>query len=715
MPGKYILAVDDSLVNRKILSKIISGEYSVIEAENGEMAIEILRRQYSEIAAIILDIVMPVMDGYLVLERVAGDERFKNIPIIIATEKSDNESEIKALRLGAWDFVSKPYNGEIIKFRIKNAIERSQLYTLQQLRYLAEFDELTGIYNKNKFYKSTREMLLANPGADFVLIRFDVDRFQLINSFFGIQEGDRLLKYIAKMLSGYVSDKQPSAYGRIEADVFCLCFPSSYIADIETSMSKIRDLVASYNLNYDIVPSCGIYYITDRGMPIEIMYDRATLAAKRCKGNYVNFYAVYDGSMSAQIVREQEITNEMSSALATGQFQIYLQPKYHIASNRPVGAEALVRWFHPQKGLIPPGDFVPVFERNGFIPKLDYYVWEEVCRLLRKWADEGRELYPISVNISRVDLYNPRLAEKVIELTEKYDLPSELLNLELTESAYTDNPVAMSETMAKLQSKGFTIMMDDFGSGYSSLNILKDISVDVLKIDMRFLSKTKIPGRGENIIASVVRMAKWLHIPVIAEGVETKDQVEFLRSIGCEYVQGFYFAKPMPVEAYADLVEKNGGLSQPVGASFEFSGSQMCISDNRLEELFADMLQPVAIYEFENDKVEAVRVNTPFFELLGYDDGSITGGTPLDLIDPKYHDSIIDTFRRVAETHEEEECEYLRRTSDGKSKWLRIRLKYISKIGARCILVGVLTDITIQRELDMDSMRLNGEMGKEDK
>ena len=715
MPGKYILAVDDSLVNRKILSKIISGEYSVIEAENGEMAIEILRRQYSEIAAIILDIVMPVMDGYLVLERVAGDERFKNIPIIIATEKSDNESEIKALRLGAWDFVSKPYNGEIIKFRIKNAIERSQLYTLQQLRYLAEFDELTGIYNKNKFYKSTREMLLANPGADFVLIRFDVDRFQLINSFFGTQEGDRLLKYIAKMLSGYVSDKQPSAYGRIEADVFCLCFPSSYIADIETSMSKIRDLVASYNLNYDIVPSCGIYYITDRGMPIEIMYDRATLAAKRCKGNYVNFYAVYDGSMSAQIVREQEITNEMSSALATGQFQIYLQPKYHIASNRPVGAEALVRWFHPHKGLIPPGDFVPVFERNGFIPKLDYYVWEEVCRLLRKWADEGRELYPISVNISRVDLYNPRLAEMVIELTEKYDLPSELLNLELTESAYTDNPVAMSETMAKLQSKGFTIMMDDFGSGYSSLNILKDISVDVLKIDMRFLSKTKIPGRGENIIASVVRMAKWLHIPVIAEGVETKDQVEFLRSIGCEYVQGFYFAKPMPVEAYADLVEKNGGLSQPVGASFEFSGSQMCISDNRLEELFADMLQPVAIYEFENDKVEAVRVNTPFFELLGYDDGSITGGTPLDLIDPKYHDSIIDTFRRVAETHEEEECEYLRRTSAGKSKWLRIRLKYISKIGARCILVGVLTDITIQRELDMDSMRLNGEMGKEDK
>ena len=715
MPGKYILAVDDSLVNRKILSKIISGEYSVIEAENGEMAIGILRSQYSEIAAIILDIVMPVMDGYLVLERVAGDERFKNIPIIIATEKSDNESEIKALRLGAWDFVSKPYNGEIIKFRIKNAIERSQLYTLQQLRYLAEFDELTGIYNKNKFYKSTREMLLANPGADFVLIRFDVDRFQLINSFFGTQEGDRLLKYIAKMLSGYVSDKQPSAYGRIEADVFCLCFPSSYIADIETSMSKIRDLVASYNLNYDIVPSCGIYYITDRGMPIEIMYDRATLAAKRCKGNYVNFYAVYDGSMSAQIVREQEITNEMSSALATGQFQIYLQPKYHIASNRPVGAEALVRWFHPQKGLIPPGDFVPVFERNGFIPKLDYYVWEEVCRLLRKWADEGRELYPISVNISRVDLYNPRLAEMVIELTEKYDLPSELLNLELTESAYTDNPVAMSETMAKLQSKGFTIMMDDFGSGYSSLNILKDISVDVLKIDMRFLSKTKIPGRGENIIASVVRMAKWLHIPVIAEGVETKDQVEFLRSIGCEYVQGFYFAKPMPVEAYADLVEKNGGLSQPVGASFEFSGSQMCISDNRLEELFADMLQPVAIYEFENDKVEAVRVNTPFFELLGYDDGSITGGTPLDLIDPKYHDSIIDTFRRVAETHEEEECEYLRRTSDGKSKWLRIRLKYISKIGARCILVGVLTDITIQRELDMDSMRLNGEMGKEDK
>ncbi|WP_363304192.1 PAS domain-containing protein [Cloacibacillus sp.] len=171
----------------------------------------------------------------------------------------------------------------------------------------------------------------------------------------------------------------------------------------------------------------------------------------------------------------------------------------------------------------------------------------------------------------------------------------------------------------------------------------------------------------------------------------------------------------MPVDEYADLIKNNGQLSQPAAASFEFNGNQMWISDHRMEELFADMLQPVAIYEFENDKIEAVRVNTPFFELLGYDDSSITGGMPLDLIDPKYHDSIIDTFRRVAETHKEEECEYLRRTSDGKSKWLRIRLKYISKIGAHHIFVGVLTDITIQRELDMVFMRLSGELGKEDK
>ena len=217
----------------------------------------------------------------------------------------------------------------------------------------------------------------------------------------------------------------------------------------------------------------------------------------------------------------------------------------------------LVRWIDPERGMILPGDFIPVFEQNGFIMKLDYYVWEKTCQLLRRWLDEGRNPYPISVNVSRVSLYNPRLAEVLGDLVKQYDIPPRLLQLELTESAYTTNQQSTKAIMSTLQQMGFCILMDDFGSGYSSLNVLKDIEVDVLKIDMKFLSNTENEARSENILAAVVRMAKWLNLPVIAEGVERKEQVLFLRSIGCEFVQGYYFAKPMPVEDFEKQVERD--------------------------------------------------------------------------------------------------------------------------------------------------------------
>lgn len=229
-------------------------------------------------------------------------------------------------------------------------------------------------------------------------------------------------------------------------------------------------------------------------MPPDIILDRATLAAKCVKSNSRISYAYYSDEIRRAVETEQRITNEMNSALANDQFVVHLQPKYSLQTNTPVGAEALVRWIHPQRGMVSPGEFIPVFEKNGFITKLDYCVWEKTCKLLRRWIDEGKPLLPISVNVSRVNLYNPMLVDNICELVEKYNIPPRLLNLELTESAYTDNPDVMRLAMEKFQQKGFVIMMDDFGTGYSSLNILKDIAVDVLKIDMRFWLKAILPG-----------------------------------------------------------------------------------------------------------------------------------------------------------------------------------------------------------------------------
>ncbi len=234
---------------------------------------------------------------------------------------------------------------------------------------------------------------------------------------------------------------------------------------------------------------------------------------------------------------------------------MYFQPKYELERLTPYGAEALVRWQRPDGTLVPPGEFIPIFEKNGFIIKSDFYVWEKVCQFIRRELDGGRCPAPISVNVSRVNLYNPKFLETLINLVEKYKIPPKHLNLELTESAFSDNTDMIQDAVDYLHRVGFTIMMDDFGSGYSSLNILKDINLDVLKIDMKFLSKSKMAdSRGTKILEAVVRMAQSLKMPVIAEGVEEREQVDFLCSLGCDYIQGYYFAEPMSIDRYKKLI-----------------------------------------------------------------------------------------------------------------------------------------------------------------
>ncbi|MEG1810415.1 MAG: EAL domain-containing protein [Clostridia bacterium] len=703
---KTILVVDDNAVNRTILFKILSNEYNVLQAENGQTALEILSEHVNEIAAVMLDIVMPVMDGYAVLAAIRNDARYSNLPIIVTTENGNNDNELKALVLGAWDFVSKPYGPQIIRFRLKNAIDRSQLTALKELKYLAEYDALTGIYNKTKFFDATREMINASHDERFVFIRLDVDRFQLINSFFGVADGDKLLIYIAEHLKDETKNFNKATLGRIESDIFCFCIPYDQVTT-EHIIGYSKKLLAKYNLNYDIVPSVGVYIIDDSTIPIEEMYNRATLAAKNCKGNYVDYYSYYNESMSIKLTREQEIVNEMNFALESEQFEIFLQPQYNIHTNLPCGAEVLVRWMHPQKGMLSPNEFIPVFERNGFITKLDYYVWEQACKCIHAWTEQGIKPYPLSVNVSRVNIYNPQLVETLLDLVNKYNVEPALLNLELTESAYTDNPVAMKKAMTQLQNYGFTIMMDDFGSGYSSLSLLKDIAIDILKIDMRFLAKTEIPGRGENIIASVIRMAKWLNIPVIAEGAETSAQVDFLRSVGCDYVQGYYFARPMPVREYEQLC-RSQAFDPKVIAYKQYEN--YCYDDlfslnSDMKSLFGNALQAAAIYEFVDDHIEMIRVNEAYYTLFGHDDMLAKAHDILGLAYEEYRVPLLDAFRACAKSHGISECEYMRNRINGTPIWICTKLQYVSTVGDKHILIGELTDITMRKEIDSEMQK----------
>ena len=417
--------------------------------------------------------------------------------------------------------------------------------------YLATYDELTGIYNKQAFYAKTKEMLLDNPDKNFDLLRINIERFKVLNDLFGESTGDKLLRYIGKFLKEI--NLPLCVSGRLYADNFVVCYEAGK-GDSRRMINTLQMVADSFAINNRTILSFGLYRIDDKTLPVSVMCDRANMALWKAKGNFKNPYCEYDEKMRQQVLKEQKIINAMEMAIQNKEFTLYLQPKYDIEKGTIIGAEALVRWISLENGFISPGDFIPVFENNGFVYEVDKFIWEESCRYLRKWLDEGREVHPISVNVSRIDLYDPKLVQHLVNLREKYQLPSQYLELEITESAYTEDPEQIITITRQLREAGFVILMDDFGTGYSSLNMLKDIQIDVLKLDMGFLKSSDYSAKGGNILTAILKMAESLKMQTIAEGVETKEQVEFLKSIGCRYVQGFYYSKPLPVGEFEKLI-----------------------------------------------------------------------------------------------------------------------------------------------------------------
>lgn len=417
--------------------------------------------------------------------------------------------------------------------------------------YLATYDELTGIYNKQAFYTKTKEMLLDNPDKNFDLLRINIERFKVLNDLFGESTGDKLLRYIGKFLKEI--NLPLCVSGRLYADNFVVCYEAGK-GDSRRMINTLQMVADSFAINNRTILSFGLYRIDDKTLPVSVMCDRANMALWKAKGNFKNPYCEYDEKMRQQVLKEQKIINAMEMAIQNKEFTLYLQPKYDIEQGTIIGAEALVRWISQENGFISPGDFIPVFENNGFVYEVDKFIWEESCRYLRKWLDEGREVHPISVNVSRIDLYDPKLVKHLVDLREKYQLPSQYLELEITESAYTEDPEQIITITRQLREAGFVILMDDFGTGYSSLNMLKDIQIDVLKLDMGFLKSSDYSAKGGNILTAILKMAESLKMQTIAEGVETKEQVEFLKGIGCKYVQGFYYSKPLPVGEFEKLI-----------------------------------------------------------------------------------------------------------------------------------------------------------------
>lgn len=542
MGRKQILVVEDNELNREILCAILKESYQVLQAENGQAALALLRRQGEEISLILLDVVMPKMDGYTLLDVLRGDPVLSSIPVIVTTQSNSEEDEVTALSHGATDFVPKPYRPQVILHRVASLINLRENAAIVNL---LQYDRLTGVYTREFFYRKLRERLDANPDKSYCIVCANVENFKLFNDTFGVREGDRLLRAIADILRKMAGKE--NFCGRFRADRFLFL----HEADPRWLTGEGKELEPEV-LNHKVTFRWGVYEITDRNVQVEQMCDRVLLAAHSIKGKYNQFLAVYDDALRAKLLREQAISDAMEPALANGEFLVYLQPKYSLKRGCIAGAEALVRWIHPQWGFMSPGEFIPLFEKNGFIPRLDRYMWDKVCRLLGQWKREGHPMIPISVNVSRADIFQQDLVKTLTGLTEKYGVEPKYLHLEITESAYVDNADRIVEKLKELRQLGFPIEMDDFGSGYSSLNMLGQLRMDVLKLDMQFVRNETGKPEDRSILRDIVTMGHRLGLGIVAEGAETQQQVERLKAAGCDYVQGYFFAKPMPVDQFEE-------------------------------------------------------------------------------------------------------------------------------------------------------------------
>ena len=545
-----VLVVEDQEINRDVLGMILEDDYDVIYAENGEEGLEQMRSHLDKLSIVLLDLMMPVMDGFEVLRHMRGDPELASMPVIVLT--AEKNAELRALQLGAADFITKPFDAhEVILARVARIIE---LCDGRNLISAAERDKLTGLYNRGFFFEYAERIYRYHPELHMDALSLDIERFHSVNELNGREFGDHVLRTIGGEIMDFLSKTEGIA-SRIEADrfdIFCL-----HREDYHDVLGRLQKAVNAMSDRVNVRLRMGVKPWSE-GVEPSLMFDRARVACNMVRGSYKTHLMVFDDDMRERELFQQRLLNDLRRAVEEHQFIVYFQPKYNIQCDPPrlSSAEALIRWRHPELGMISPGTFVPLFERNGLIHVVDNYVWEQTVRQIAAWRDRLGMTLPVSVNRSRTDIFDPALEKNLLHLVESNGLTPKELKLEVTESAYTDNASQLISVIENLRGYGFEIEMDDFGSGYSSLNMLSSLPIDVLKMDMRFIQNVREDVREFRLVELILDIARYLDVPVVAEGVETAEQLALLRKAGCELVQGYYFSKPVPPEEFEKLILK---------------------------------------------------------------------------------------------------------------------------------------------------------------
>lgn len=544
-----ILIVDDEPVNREILRMILEEEYEPLTAADGETALSIIRENSEKLSLVLLDLLMPGMHGLEVLQKLQEDPAVKHIPVIVLT--ADQQAEVESLRAGAVDFLSKPYpDREVILARVRRTIEMTED---RELIEFTERDRLTGLLNREYFYRYAEQFDQNHEGQEMDAMMVDICHFRMINERYGKAFGDEVLCRLGESLRNAVRDGGGIVCRRV-ADTFLVYCP--HREDYKSILDGAVKALPARNSGSAIRLRMGVYARVDRTIELERRFDRAKMALDTLIGNYRSSCALYDSALHENEIFEERLLESFDAAIREKQFLVYFQPKFDIRPEKPVlaSAEALVRWVHPELGFIQPDKFIPLFEKNGLIPRLDEYVWRETAAHIRDWKNRLGVSVPVSVNVSRVDMFDTDLAGTLTELLRENGLtPADLL-LEITESAYTRDSSQIIERVNQLRGLGFHIEMDDFGTGYSSLSMISELPIDALKLDMIFIRTAFAGNRSTRLIEIIIDIADFLGVPVIAEGVETEEQMTALREMGCDLVQGYYFSRPVPGEAFEEFL-----------------------------------------------------------------------------------------------------------------------------------------------------------------
>ena len=547
---RRILIAEDEFINREILRLYLQDDYDLLFATNGQEALDIVHENKDTLSLILLDLIMPVMSGMEMLKAVKADPEVAQIPVIVIS--GDQDSEVECLTVGAIDFILKPYpHKDVIIARVVRTI---MLIEDRDTISQTERDELTKLYNREYFYHYAEQYDQYHRDEEMDAIVVNVNHFRMINERFGAEYGDDVLRRIGNQLLAAVQGTSAMVCRR-EADTFLIYCPHGF--DYAAILDK-ASVPLSPNEGDDtpVWMRMGVYAQVDKSLDIERRFDRAKMAADTVRSSFTQRIGFYDSKMHDKELFSERLVQDFDTAIRERQFKVFFQPKYDISGDEPVlaSAEALVRWQHPEFGLIPPVVFVPLFEDNGLVQRLDQYVWRETARQIRDWKDRLGMLLPVSVNVSRIDMYDPQLVDTLLRLLEESGLETHELLLEITESAYTQESVQIIETVRHLRDLGFRVEMDDFGTGYSSLNMISTLPIDALKLDMQFVRNAFNERQDTRMIEVIIDIADYLAVPVIAEGVETEEQMLALKEMRCRFAQGYFFSPPVPADKFEPFI-----------------------------------------------------------------------------------------------------------------------------------------------------------------